>query len=54
LVEAVINADRSALFPLFHSDPLVAPLPRQKARALFDAMVAATESLLPAGLKGAA
>lgn len=54
LLDAVLEGDKDALFPLFYKDPLVAPLPRQEAEKMFSEMVAATSSWLPADLRGAA
>ncbi|SNT30833.1 alpha-galactosidase [Tropicimonas sediminicola] len=54
LLRAVLDADSAALFPLFRSDPLVAPMPEQAAREMFAQMLAATSHVLPDDLKGAA
>ncbi|RYH03507.1 alpha-galactosidase [Salipiger sp. IMCC34102] len=54
LLHAILAGDRAALFPLFHADPLVADLDRDRARTMFDEMVAATATWLPETLKGAA
>ncbi|QHQ34343.1 alpha-galactosidase [Algicella marina] len=55
LLRAVVDGDFAALFPLFHGDPLVAPLAEAAARAMFGEMVAATAAWLPDALvRGAA
>lgn len=54
LLDAVLNNAPAALFPLFRTDPLVAPLPEDKARAMFQEMVQATQAWLPETLRGAA
>ncbi|WP_201742306.1 hypothetical protein [Mangrovicoccus ximenensis] len=54
LLEAVMAGDGAALFPLFRSDPLVAPLGEARARSLFQEMIAATGAWIPETLKGAA
>lgn len=53
LVAAVLEGRRDDLFPLFLSDPLVAPLGPDKAQDLFGQMVAATAEFLPEALKRA-
>ena len=54
LVDAVMAEERDALFPLFRSDPLVAPLDDNDARKMFGEMIAATAKLVPTKLRGAA
>ncbi|MGH1415385.1 MAG: alpha-galactosidase [Pelagimonas sp.] len=54
LLSATLQEDRSALFDLFQSDPLVAPLPTKEAQNMFDQMLFATASWLPETLVGAA
>lgn len=54
LVRAVVRGDSSAMFPLFYSDPLVAPLSQDKARRMFLEMMAALRRFLPQQLRGAA
>jgi len=54
LLQAVLAGEAGALFPLFHADPLVAPLEEAKARAMFSEMVSATAAWLPETLRGAA
>ena len=54
LVGAVMEGDGGALFPLFHSDPLVRHLDTATARAMFAEMLAATAQWLPDNLRGAA
>ncbi|MBE3638198.1 family 4 glycosyl hydrolase [Mangrovicoccus algicola] len=54
LLDAVMADEAAALFPLFHSDPLVAPLEEAKARMMFQEMIAATGAWIPETLKGAA
>ena len=47
LLAAVTSGDYAALFDLFRSDPLVAPLDESRARALYRDMVTATAAYLP-------
>ncbi|WP_138467200.1 alpha-galactosidase [Poseidonocella sp. HB161398] len=54
LLDAVMAGEAGALFPLFSSDPLVAPLGEARARSLFQEMIAATGAWIPETLKGAA
>ena len=54
LLDAVLHNEAAALLPLFRADPLVAPLPEDRARAMFQEMVQATEAWLPETLRGAA
>lgn len=54
LVDHVLAGEADALFPLFRSDPLVAPLDNTTARALFDEMRRATQDWIPNDLMGAA
>lgn len=50
VLDAMFNERWDALFDLFASDPLMAPLPRQTAREIYAQMVAATARHLPAAL----
>ena len=54
LLDAVLKGDVTTLADLFHSDPLVADLSRDRANALFSEMVGATREWLPENLKGVA
>lgn len=54
LVKAVLSGDRDAIFPLFRADPQLAAIKDTEAREMYDQMVAATASLIPETIKGAA
>lgn len=50
LLDAMMTGDHGALFPLFRTDPLVAPLSTEAARSMFDEMIYATANYLPDSL----
>lgn len=54
LVKAVLEEDRDAIFPLFRADPQLAAISDCDARKMFNQMVAATASLIPETIRGAA